>query len=360
MEKMILFGAGDFGRKTLVFLRNKGIEPLCFVDNNLTFEGSKIDGVIVYNPKKIKELDYKAIVVCVSDLYEESVYDQLRKELNVRDDEIIHWTYWKRLEFLNYYTDKYELLDDEERQVVDRILKDRKLRPFNYDFIDEYRNRSYCVFDEDHDLFYVDYYGRRLYLSSRFKSKDQADGYICSLLMEQDNRSPHRYLSDDFSFNGGCVLDAGAAEGNFSLSIADKAEKIILVEADSTWNKALRLTFSRWKDKVIIINKHLGEYDDDQTISLKTLAAEYHISFIKMDIEGAEVESLRGGIDYLKDTLDLRLAVCSYHNIDDERRIREILEPIGYTCTATKGYMVFPDNLSQLPRLVKGVIRIKR
>jgi hypothetical protein len=49
-DSLVLFGAGNLGRKTLSSLRKIGIEPLAFTDNNQDLWGTIIDGITVYPP----------------------------------------------------------------------------------------------------------------------------------------------------------------------------------------------------------------------------------------------------------------------------------------------------------------------
>lgn len=49
-KNIILFGAGNLGRKTLAGLRQLGVQPLAFADNNSNLWGKHIDGVRVLSP----------------------------------------------------------------------------------------------------------------------------------------------------------------------------------------------------------------------------------------------------------------------------------------------------------------------
>ena len=49
-NRTVLFGAGGFGRRTLRGLRECGVEPLAFADNNPKVWGSRIDDVQAYSP----------------------------------------------------------------------------------------------------------------------------------------------------------------------------------------------------------------------------------------------------------------------------------------------------------------------
>src|SRR5208282_2507626 len=46
-QQLVLFGAGGLGRKTLAGLRNAGVEPLAFADNNPALWNKQVDGLPV-------------------------------------------------------------------------------------------------------------------------------------------------------------------------------------------------------------------------------------------------------------------------------------------------------------------------
>ena len=50
-RRLVLFGAGGFGRQTLQGLRQCGLEPLAFADNNSQLWGKTVEGIPVYSPK---------------------------------------------------------------------------------------------------------------------------------------------------------------------------------------------------------------------------------------------------------------------------------------------------------------------
>jgi len=49
-NRIVLFGAGNLGRKALAALRGDGVEPLAFVDNNPALWGGHLEGVPVFSP----------------------------------------------------------------------------------------------------------------------------------------------------------------------------------------------------------------------------------------------------------------------------------------------------------------------
>ena len=50
-RRVVLFGAGNLGRKVLRCLRTIGVEPLAFADNGQSRWGTSVDGVPVLSPK---------------------------------------------------------------------------------------------------------------------------------------------------------------------------------------------------------------------------------------------------------------------------------------------------------------------
>ncbi|HRX12489.1 MAG TPA: hypothetical protein P5210_12605, partial [Draconibacterium sp.] len=190
---------------------------------------------------------------------------------------------------LKYYAGLPEPPSDEINLVLNYLSRN-PIAVFPYEFQDEYIADNIEVFDDrEKGLKYVLMDGKRLYFKKRWSSKKIRNLYNL-LSKEQDIRSPHRYLTDQFEFKTGeTLVDVGAAEGNFALSVVEKASQIILFEADNEWIEPLNATFEPWKDKVEIVNKFVSNISD----SLNTKLDDYlniengRETFIKIDVEGA-------------------------------------------------------------------------
>ena len=82
-----------------------------------------------------------------------------------------------------------------------------------------------------------------------------------------------------------------------------------------------------------------------------------------MDIEGEEVNALKGANRILSENHSLKCAICSYHRHGDEQTIKKILESHGFKTEFSKGYMLFIHDryVLQNPELRRGIVRgIKR
>lgn len=264
---------------------------------------------------------------------------------------------------------KYEEdTSDEMQEILKNIRTQGYVDAYNFDFVQEYMKRtpqSYgqIIFDEEAGMNYMLVDGKRVYYPSDYNSQGVFWSYrfIC---IEQDKRSPHRYLDDTCKVNeGDVVIDAGVAEGNFSLAVVEKVKKLYLIECEHKWVEALKKTFEPWKDKVVIIEKMLGSVDDDTHVSIDGLLMGEEVNFIKMDIEGAELDALEGAKNTLTKNNDLTLAVCAYHRHNAEREIRRIFTENKMEISNSQGYMFFKEDMDSwvYSELRRGLIRgIKR
>ncbi|MCP9762214.1 FkbM family methyltransferase [Lacihabitans soyangensis] len=252
-------------------------------------------------------------------------------------------------------------LNLEEKEVL-AFLKSNPLHIFPYAFPEKYKPSDIKIEkDEEKGLLFTLWEGKKLYYKNGHQVK-KAQTYFNSLLLEQDSDSPHRYLTEDFDVKeGNVIVDVGAAEGNFSLSVIEKASQVYLFEVEKDWIKALEATFEPWKEKVQIVQKYVSDIDNEQCIKLDTFFAEnQRVNFIKADVEGAEAQVIDGANDLIKRQKDLRIAVCTYHRQSDAKELDELLKTKGFKNHFSDKYMIFhygSSNVVEPPFLRKAVLR---
>jgi hypothetical protein len=262
----------------------------------------------------------------------------------------------------NYYASLSETPSEEIQSVLD-YLKRNPIAVFPYDFQNEYIAGDIEVFDDsDKGLRYVLHDGKRLYFKKRW-GKQKIRNLYNLLSKEQDNRSPHRYLTRQFTFEYGEILvDAGVAEGNFALSIVEKASRLILFEADKEWIEPLNATFEPWKDKVVIVNKFVSDVTNSTNVTIDDFILPGKTPmFLKIDVEGAESRLLKGSARILSEQKPLKVAICTYHKQDDENEFSTLLAQKGFNVAHSDGYMLFfYDKKMKAPYFRRGLIRAEK
>lgn len=171
--------------------------------------------------------------------------------------------------------------------------------------------------------------GKKLYYPRNMQTSDVIYFYR-SQLLEQDKRSGHCYFKNmDLYPVGGVFVDLGAAEGNFSLRLVERAKHIYIFECDAGWIEALEETFKPWKEKVTIVNKFVSDQVDETKTTLSHyFKDEPKIDVVKMDIEGEELNVIKNSLDFLMVHRETKLVMCAYHRENDEYEMKKMLQ--GY------------------------------
>ncbi len=234
----------------------------------------------------------------------------------------------------------------EKHKIAEYIKKYGLTGVFPYEFCYKYYLKTAVSlgWDKRNKLYYIRRKGKKIYLKQ--DNYREAFLYAKNLLMEQDKNSPHRYVENEKILNGEYLFDCGAAEGILSLDHIEKFKQIYLFEADESWIKALKLSFKPYEDKVMIVNKYLAQQNDGMNITMDKFMEQQNINldspmFIKIDVEGAEEDVLKGAQKVLERSSNIRLAVCTYHRENDDISLYKLLEQYpGMKLEFSRGYMV--------------------
>jgi len=259
--------------------------------------------------------------------------------------------------------------DDNERlSIIENLKKKPLIFPytnfvFPYDFVEKYDPKKIDVFfDPESCMRYALYEGEKLFFP-KIMSVNQIKDCVNDILISQDSASAHRYHDDDFYVEEGDIIaDMGAAEGFWALSNVRKARKVYLFECDKEWIPALQKTFEPWKEKVDIIQKFISDANSNNTFTLDCLyAGNIEINFIKADIEGAEIQLLKGGVNTLSEQNNIKLLLCTYHRKNDAAELEQILKSYNFITSFSKGFMIQVwDRHLSAPYLRRGIIRAKK
>ncbi len=351
--KAVVWGVGriakDFYLKKVLY---RNYEIIAFTDNNPNLWNTEYNGIKIMSPKEALVQEFDAVLIW--SFFYDAIYKQLLEEFNIDADKI--YTYFELEQGLcDDLKAKYEESADDQ---IQKVLSHYQKKGFNiYGYYEGVDSIYFVERDKDNWPF-VMFEGKRMYYPKEYDFPVY-DGKECiyNILFEQGDHSPHQYIRDEYEIqDGSIIVDAGVCEGNFALKYIEKAKKIYLIEVDLDWMSALRKSFEPYQDKVVFCPKFLSRYDSKTTVTLDTLVGE-NIDFLKMDIEGAEIDALLGGKSVLQRS-NAQCAICSYHRQHDAENIRWIMDNLGYRTSESEGYMffVYDDGIAETMDFRKGLV----
>ena len=331
-------------------------EPLAgYIDNDPKKWGNMYYGKPVFSPDSIRELEDIAIYISVNK--SDEIIEQIRNSFSSKTI-VLKKNYFQKKRLMTRYAES----ENPEINEIIEYLYNHDLDVFNYSWVDDYK--SFCLeFYKEDGLIYVVHKGKKLFFSKKYDTKEKVREYYISLLIEQHAKSPHLYLTSEFDVSiGDVVVDAGAAEGIFSLEVIDRAKRIYIFEPDSDWIEALKHTFADYKDKVVIIQRCVSNYKDKMTTTIDEVVTESAINFLKMDIEGEEFYALCGAENTLKKSNNVKCVVCSYHQEFAYYAIKSKLEEYGFKTKHSDGYMWYIEHFNSMRPMTlrRGLVRAEK
>jgi len=362
--RLLVWCMGDIGRMFAEFVLSypaPNITIVGYTDSNKYVIGKeRFYGYLVYNLDEIKSLNYNCIVIATENM---KTFNEI--EVYIKNFLNIDVPIFNCQQMVNKFRTQriIHMYQNSEDTEIKNILNWLNTHDISVRNCSENTKRFiYKVyFDENRGEYpYVIFDGKRMYYPKDFAFEIEGGEKFLTNIVECDQYigSPHLYIQGAHKINkGDVIVDAGTAEGNFTLSHIDTISKAYLIESDKRWLEALRMTFEPYKDKVVLVPKMLSDEETDSSITLDALIQNNRIDFIKMDIEGAETSALLGGINVLKDN-NVKLSICSYHRKRDAEYIRFILESLGYIVNHTEGYMffLFDKNIDKTLDFRRGVL----
>lgn len=313
-SSIVLFGAGNLGKRILAGLRNLGIEPLAFADNNPALWNRLVDGLLVVSPQEAAQKfgGMATFVVSIWSTGSGSIFLQSREQLfRLGCSRVVSFghLFWKyHQEFLPYYC----------------LDAPHKVRAEADDI-----RRAFFLWEDDSSR-------REFVAQLRWR-----------LLLDFDSLPPPvshaQYFPDDlFAWvENEMFVDCGAFDGDtvrgFLTGRGSSFGTIIAIEPDPRNFESLQLYVTRLpqaiRGRVATLNLAVGtgdqkvRFDATGTASsavtntgsfeadcsnLDEVLAGRVPTYVKMDIEGAELDALIGAGKVIERHAPV-LAICAYH-----------------------------------------------
>lgn len=255
---IVIFGSGMNGRSVLRCLAAHGIAPACFADNAKAKWGTQVEGLEIRCPG---EMDFSAVDAVVISPYEQVYVDAIRKQL-------------------------IELGAEEET-----LLNYKDFCPAMLEW-EQYFDPDIIKLHEDE--VFVDAGVLNLGTSLRFMEECQKSHI--------QNFKIHAFEPDGASYVRCMNMLQNMPEADIKLYNA------------GLWSEDTTLYFAEMGNGASRISK------EKTGTSINTVALDDCVSgpvtFIKMDIEGSELEALKGSREIIQKYRP-RLAICVYHKKED-------------------------------------------
>jgi FkbM family methyltransferase len=354
-KRLVISGTGYLGKLALAGLRSAGIQPLAFCDNNRELWGKSVDGLAVISPREAAE-QYRDSAAFVVAIYNSSASRNQLRSLwcsRIVPYPVLFWKFWQFMANEDRLELPQRILEyADEMEPAYRLLSDARSRQ---EFRAQIRWR--CLPDSDCRPAYDD--PREMYFPSDL----------------------FRLLADEV------FVDCGAFDGDSLQAFLDAANgqfgRIYAWEADAGNVGRLKRRVAQLPSaisaKVTVLPYAIGGHDGtvwfsaDGTLGSRVAAAEsaqevecrsldrtfeeIRPSLIKMDIEGAELEALRGAVRTMARHRPV-MAICAYHKCEHLWTIPQLLKRANpdyeiylrryaEDCWETVYYAVPPERLNK-------------
>jgi FkbM family methyltransferase len=349
---VVLFGAGSAGVHLCNAMEIYNFQISCFCDNNPEIIGDHRVGHPVISVEELRRDHMESlIVIAVSQPFAHKIREQLSllgfssDMIHIPEpDPLLYYTnainlYWPS-EDLRFYADHlqktYDLLYDQKSK--DLLVQRIALLSGGFD---------YCAFKK-----FVNAYADLI--------SDAGPGFFTNPRYDED----HFYFHSDFFplKNGEVFANVGALVGDCAVDFVTACEakgiryrEIVNFEPDpgnflqlsvnmSHLTNVKCLPYGLWSQRSTLRFSNQGAFragtpgcvDENgnlmvEVVSLDEALPDAEISFIKMDVEGAEIQALRGAADMIRRTQP-KLAISAYHKRNDIFEIPLLIHQIhpGY------------------------------
>jgi FkbM family methyltransferase len=320
-DRLVLFGAGGLGRKTAAGLRRVGVQPLAFADNNPALWSTEIEGVPVLSPRDAatKYGRRAAFVVTIWRGESSDVMSERRQHLlDVGCETVVSFAplFWKHPDvFLPHYAfDLPQRVIAQADAIRDAfsLWADDASRA---EFVAQIRWRMLADFAAlpspvDHEIYFPDDLVD-VQPDEVFVDCGAYDGDTLQSLLSRDSFSDGRIVA--FEPDG---LNFGQLRRYVATLPASLRERIALRQA-AVGARHCQVEFDATGTEASAVGTGSVVVD---CVTLDEALSGHAPTYVKMDIEGSEMDALEGAAGIIKKSQPM-LAICAYHRQDDCWRI---------------------------------------
>jgi FkbM family methyltransferase len=318
---LVLFGAGGLGRRTLAGLRKLQIEPLAFSDNNPRLWGTTVDGLAVLEPAEAarRYADKAAFVITIwSGQATDRMANRQRQLRTLGCQKILTFgpLYWKfPAIFLPHYSADLPQKVHEQAESVLRAFHLWADQDSRREYVAQVRWRLLADFDGladpvSHPI-YFPFDLCKLRDDEVFVDCGAFDGDTLRSFFSESREAFHKVVAfepDPVNF---------VRLRQYVEALPGRMRDSIRIRQAAVGARSGVVSFSATGAEDAAVGSGEAEVECD---SLDEALEGCAPTYIKMDIEGAELDALAGARTTIREHAPV-LAVCSYHRQDHLWRI---------------------------------------
>jgi len=385
---VVLFGAGDVGKDLCEVLQLHGIHPECFCDNNASNVGNQYYGVPVISFTELKDTCRDHLIIVASCNYASEIRQQLLDHAFTAE-QLLSVDPIRHPELLRYYRHcAYYTQNPQHALSLQDLRSHEQELSQAYDLLADEKSRD--IFAARLSLFCskIDFLSFSNYVADYSEINEQQRDSFPFYVSPED----YGYFNNDvFSLKPDEVLvDGGSYNGLSAATFAETCKRknltykgIYCFEPDAgnftTLNERTdqmpNLTCIQrglWSESTTLTFLSNGEGDpgafleacsetsgtksnlhktEIQTISIDEQFRDEEVTLIKMDVEGAEIEAVRGAERVIGRCLP-KLAISAYHKHSDIYTLPLLIHSLSSSYTfylRQYGYTLFDMVLFAIP-----------
>lgn len=310
-KEIILFGAGKTAEFNLAFFADLGLNVSAFCDNSILKQGTSIRNVPVLSFESVKEKYPDAYYYITTQMFYKEIRTQLLNAGIAPSDimkcDIIRQMTWEKGCESLYFEKKRELDwlynrlgDDYSRKVLMSRLA--FLRTRNRDYVmavrSEHQYFENSLFDLSSIRFFADL---GMYTGDTILEFEKQSSAVCDVIygfepeqeimkLAKQNLSGHKNVK---------YIAKGTSDCDGRVNVSQSLGVMKTIESEVFFDGGAGESFEVCKLDTLLESKEIQKVD-----------------FLKMDIEGAEYQSLKGAKKLIERDKPI-MAVCVYHKWDD-------------------------------------------
>lgn len=301
-----LFGAGSNGRWCCEYLQQNGHQVSCFVDNNPKMQGTTVDGIPVMSLKEYRHMSTGGVLLVTAKHAVRQILASLRD-----DDVAMSFDAWFYLCHAEAYAKAREMLYDEKsRETLDAVVRMMLTGDEDYVANVSVPNQYFCIPGFFHTLYDT-------FADIGTCTGDSVEHFLHAMTGT---------FRKAYAFEPGSQAEAAAIRfQRLRQEWGLRSDQIVLermgIGAQDGWARVHDATYKESRSLDVQTEPSDG---DIRIISLDSYFRDKELTFLKADIEGAEMDMLRGGHKVIT-SQQPKIAICVYHRPDDFLRILSLL-----------------------------------